>query len=473
MRYLVRLMIVMCGFVVLTTTPIATIAQTTDGIITASAITAEVNQTIEYPITISCPIGKTCPGVELELSYDPTKIEVNSIREGGFLNQNGQYKPVRNEHDSTTGRILFVGLDESRLPMVSEGILVVLSLKPLAIGEHSITIISGKIGQRYDGIVDENIVLNTVNQNGMVSATEAIPNTFACSVTIPTQSVVRGQTVTGDIVCNNIPSPGVYGAQACFNITGVAITPRDGNSDTSDGNQLTGGAGTLFEGSTTLSLANSFDATGGCYGLTLTGNSAPVQGNTVLARFSFTTPNAGVVNFSLYDVILASYGAIVLPGLQLTPASLLTVVDGELASLQGLVRRQAGGANTTTRVMLDGVPSIITDNGGGLASFLGSDLPATQVTLSASSAGHLACSNPITLTAGANTLPSEIVLFGGETNIVSDGISVRDSVIIALAYSGTITPNTVVDINGDGRVSVEDIIFTGMNLDRLPGSCQP
>jgi hypothetical protein len=195
-----------------------------------------------------------------------------------------------------------------------------------------------------------------------------------------------------------------------------------------------------------------------------------VEGNTVLARFSFTTPNAGVVNLNLRDVILASYDGVALPNLQLTPTSLI-VLDGDLASLQGLVRRQAGGAHATTRVTVDSQPAFLTDSGDGLASFMLSELPATQATLSASSGGHLACSNPITLTAGANTLPSEIILLGGDTN--NNGITVQDSVIIAFAFSGTLTPNTVADINGDGHITVEDLIFVGRNIDQMPDSCQP
>ncbi len=283
------------------------------------------------------------------------------------------------------------------------------------------------------------------------------PSGFTCRVEAPAEVVV-GDNFGLNLVCENVPEPGVYGLQVCVTASGAAITAESAAFL----------PGTLFSGMNTLQLVNSVTNAESCYGLTLSGDQMGVTGNIDIASATFNASEVGTVNFSLNEVILGDNTGASLPAPQLIPATIQVV--NPTASLNGFVDPQAGAANNVT-VTAAGISAAITP-GEDVAGFLFDDnLPVGTVTVSADAPGHLACETTLSLNRGMNAFPETIVLLAGDVDDDGD-VDIADSTLVGLAFDTTGAESEgTVDLDGNGIVNILDLIFVGVNFDRTSGSC--
>jgi hypothetical protein len=418
-------------------------------LISIDEINIEVGATTTIDVKVACETN--CGATDVVITFDPNIIQVSNLVDGGFLGSTGNNVfPVASAISADRLQYAVVTLNTGNAAATGDGVLFRFNVTGLTEGDASLTFAQAEITDLNGAIQTVSTQLGSLTVGDETIVTPE-PTTLICQPIVPEQLIV-GQAFTVSLECQGVPTEtGVYGAQVCHDLSGdLAIAQATQHS-----------AGTIFTGQDVLDPINSVTDAGGCYGASLIGNGNPVSGSFTIATADYQAAEAGTITVSLRDVILASREGISI-GTPIINTAQIIVVEGDLASLEGDARRQAGPPNGFA-ISFESINATSITPNGEVASFLfDNNLPAGDGLLTASAPGHLSCEVNVSLQAGINTLTEEAYLLAGDSN--SDGmISIIDSTSLGLAFAGSPNPGYVTDFNEDGSTNVLDLVFVGNN----------
>ncbi|GAB4310421.1 MAG: hypothetical protein Kow00117_03900 [Phototrophicales bacterium] len=422
--------------------------------LSVASVDIGVGESATISVSIDCTVG--CAAADVTIQYDPSVIQVANVNGGDFLSSTGNMLlPISNQITGDQIRYAAVTLNNGNPAATGNGTVFTFQVTGLTDGTSSLNVVNAQV-TALDGTphvvtsVGGTITVGTGGGSGSIT----------CYPTAPAQVVV-GQTFDVALHCDGIPTdPGVYGVQICHTLSGQPATALNTQHV----------AGSIFAGKQILDPINNVTNTGGCYGASLVGDATTASGNVLIASAQYQSTTAGQIDVSLQDVILVSRDGTPLAS-PLSRSTQIEIIAGSLASLEGDVRRQAGPPSGVS-VLFDGINATTITPIGNLAHFVfNNNLPAISAVLVADAPGHLSCEKTLTLTAGANTMPSEAYLLAGDVNN-DNTISIIDSTAVGLAFSGSPDPGMVTDLNGDGVTNVIDLVFVGNNYNTSgPTAC--
>lgn len=158
--------------------------------------TQTVNLTTEATVTINVSDVTNLGSYQFDLSFDPTRITVKSVSDGGFLSSTGRTTSALGPTiDNTTGKVTFGVFTLGNTPAGpnGNGTLATITFNTVGLGSSPLNISNVSLTDILGGVITTNLTQGTINVSALAPTPTQTPTTTPTPS--PTAAPVNGTTM--------------------------------------------------------------------------------------------------------------------------------------------------------------------------------------------------------------------------------------------------------------------------------------